>query len=200
VDAAPYVALTSARVRSYVCVEMNYFAYGSNVNTGHLRSWLDRCGLAPDELGPPRKAILSGYRLRTNYLRSIGVGASNIEPRPRNRVEGIIMPVTPSVHEALRLKEGHPHRYAEIEIAVTPFGKQRTVQAFTYMVTPAYCLPFDVPVTEEYRRLILEGAASHRLSPRYQHQLRRMLQALYHPHISSDEATTRISTSGTFAT
>jgi hypothetical protein len=38
------------------------------------------------------------------------------------------MTVTPSIREVLRLKEGHPHRYAEIEIAVTPFGKQRTSQ------------------------------------------------------------------------
>jgi hypothetical protein len=75
------------------------------------------------------------------------------------------MTVTPSIREVLRLKEGHPHRYAEIEIVVTPFGKQRTVRAFTYIVTHQFALHFDVPVTQEYRRLILEGAASHRLSP-----------------------------------
>jgi hypothetical protein len=139
VDAATYVALTSVGTRPYVCVEMNYFAYGSNLNTDHLRSWLTRWGVDPEELGPPRKAILPGYRLRTNYLRSNGIGACNIEPRPRSRVEGIVMTVTPSIREVLRLKEGHPHRYAEIEIVVTPFGKQRTVRAFTYIVTHRYC-------------------------------------------------------------
>ena len=102
------------------------------------------------------------------------------------------MTVTPSVREALRLKEGHPHRYAEIEIVVTPFGMKRRVRAFTYIVTPRYYLPFDVPVTQEYRRLILEGAASHRLSPRHQKHLRRVLRALCHERVSSDELTTRI--------
>jgi hypothetical protein len=198
VDAATYVALTSVGTRPYVCVEMNYFAYGSNLNTDHLRSWLTRWGVDPEELGPPRKANLPGYRLRTNYLRSNGIGACNIEPRPRSRVEGIVMTVTPSIREVLRLKEGHPHRYAEIEIVVTPFGKQRTVRAFTYIVTHQFALHFDVPVTQEYRRLILEGAASHRLSPPYQKHLRRILRTLCHERSSSDDAMTRISTRGTF--
>jgi hypothetical protein len=52
VDAATYVALTSVGTRPYVCVEMNYFAYGSNLNTDHLRSWLTRWGVDPEELGP----------------------------------------------------------------------------------------------------------------------------------------------------
>jgi hypothetical protein len=186
--------------RPYVCVEMNYFAYGSNLNTDHLRSWLSRWGVDPEELGPARQAILPGYRLRTNYLRSFGVGACNIEPRPRSRVEGIVMTVTPSIREVLRLKEGHPHRYAEIKIAVAPFGKQRTVRAFTYIVTHQFALHFDVPVTQEYRRLILEGAASHRLSPHYQRHLRRMLRPLSHERVSPDEATTRIPTQQISAT
>lgn len=199
-EAAPYVALTSMGTRPYVCVEMTYFAYGSNLNTDHLRSWLTRWGVDPEELGPPRKANLPGYRLRTNCLRSNGIGACNIEPRPRNRVEGIVMTVTPSIREVLRLKEGHPHRYAEIEIAVAPLGKQRTVRAFTYIVTHQFALHFDVPVTQEYRRLILEGAASHQLSPRYQKNLRRLLRPLSHERISSDEATTRIPTQRISAT
>jgi hypothetical protein len=194
------IALTSAKIRCYVCVEMNYFTYGSNLNTGHLRSWLMHWGVAPEELGPARKTILSGYRLRTNYLRSIGVGACNIQPSPRSKIEGVVMPVTRPIREVLRLKEGHPYRYAEIEIAVTICGRPRKVRAFTYIVTPRYCLPFDVPVTQEYRRLILEGAASHQLSPRYQQQLRRMLRALCHERISPDETTTRIPTQRIFAT
>jgi hypothetical protein len=108
------------------------------------------------------------------------------------------MTVTPSIREVLRLKEGHPHRYAEIEIVVTPFGKQRTVRAFTYIVTHQFALHFDVPVTQEYRRLILEGAASHRLSPHYQKHLRRILRTLCHERSSSDDAMTRISTRGKF--
>ena len=161
---------------------------------------VDALGVDPDELGPVRRAILPGYRLRTNYRRSFGIGACNIEPSPRGKVEGIVMPVTPSIRRALRLKEGHPHRYAEIEIAVTPLGKKRTVRAFTYKVTPAYCLPFDVRVAQEYRRLILEGAASHQLSPHYQKHLRRMLRALCHERVSSDEATNRIPTQRIIAT
>jgi hypothetical protein len=155
---------------------MNYFAYGSNLHTPHLRSWLVRCGVDPQELGPGWRATLDGYRLRTNYLCSHGAGAANIEPAPRRTVEGVIMTITPAVHRVLRAKEGFPHRYTEIEVAVVPCGKRQAVNAMTYVVIPEWCLPFDVPVTVWYRQLILEGAASHGLSPAYQRYLRRLLR------------------------
>jgi hypothetical protein len=162
-----------------VCVEMNYFAYGSNLNTDHLRSWLTRWGVDPEELGPaqghPPRLPPADQLPAFQWNRSLQHRAPPTEQGRGDRHDR-----HPIVREVLRLKEGHPHRYAEIEIVVTPFGKQRTVRAFTYIVTHQFALHFDVPVTQEYRRLILEGAASHRLSPHYQKHLRRILRTSCH--------------------
>ncbi|MHC4093384.1 MAG: hypothetical protein ACYSVY_24450, partial [Planctomycetota bacterium] len=51
-----------------------------------------------------------------------------------------------------------------------------SVRAITYVVTPEHQLPFDLPVTPTYRRLVLSGAREHRLSPAYQKHLRRALK------------------------
>jgi hypothetical protein len=88
VDVASLRALTSAGSRPYVCVEMNYFAYGSNLNTGHLRSWLIRWGVARRNSDRHARSILPGYRLRTNYLRSIGSRGVQHRAQPTEQGRG----------------------------------------------------------------------------------------------------------------
>ena len=86
---------------------MIYFAYGSNLNLRLLSRYLANHGVDADELRNSRPAILPDHKLRTNYLSIVhNAGACNIEPSPGHAVEGVIMEITESVREGLRIKEG----------------------------------------------------------------------------------------------
>lgn len=169
-----------------------YLAYGSNMNLAHLREWLDRFGVPADGVSSPRQAILPGFRLTTNYLTTASLGAANIEPCRGEQVEGVLLTVSADAGAALRAKEGHPRRYEEInvEVIIPPSGEQ--IQAMTYRVTKAYRLPFDLPVSEMYRNLVLAGADEAGLSPAYRSKLRAILRcpamhndaSLTHPAVS----------------
>ena len=155
---------------------MDYFAYGSNMNLSHLRDWLRRFGVEPEGVSNPRRVILPDHCLRTNSLTASGLGAANVESSPGDVVEGILLAISPEVLEALRAKEGWPHRYDEIAVEVVVPSGHRTSPALTYRVTPEHALPFDVPVSSRYRALILDGAKTARLSRAYQSHLRAMLK------------------------
>ena len=151
--------------------------YGSNINIPHLQAYLDTHGLTLDTELRGKHAVLHNFRLRTNYFAaSHGAGACNIEPAPDHHVEGVVMKITPAVQGALRLKEGFPHRYAEIDIIVNTAATQAPVRAVTYVVTPEHRLDIDLPVTARYRSLILAGAKDLNFSKSYQQMLRRLLR------------------------
>ena len=157
---------------------MLYFAYGSNLNLKHLADYLDTHGVTLDtELGG-QLALLHNFRLRTNYYsNSHGAGACNIEPAPDHHVEGVVMAITPAICDALRVKEGCPHRYEEIDVIVHTAATQASVRALTYVVTPMHRLDVDLPVTDRYRSLILAGAKHFGFSEGYQQELQGMLRA-----------------------
>jgi len=156
---------------------MLYFAYGSNMDLDHFGAFLDTHGVMLDTNLDARPARLSGYRLRTNYFaHSHGAGACNIEPAPGRSVEGVLMHVTPAIRNALRIKEGYPQRYTEVEVAVqAPSGA--SLKAFTYIVSATQRLDIDLPVTARYRECVLGGADSFQLSNAYQKQLHSTLRA-----------------------
>ena len=138
---------------------MLYFAYGSNLNTNLLAIHLTDCGVDPNGVQDSRPAILMDHKLRTNYFSiAHGAGACNIEPAPGNVVEGVVMDVTDSIREVLRIKEGHPQRYEEIEIEVIILPAKTKVTTFTYIVIATQRLDRDQPVSSEYRRVVLDGA------------------------------------------
>ena len=156
---------------------MNYFAYGSNTNLDHLAEYLDTHGVTLDNEQKAEYAQLEGYRLRTNYFASSqGAGACNIELAPDHQVEGVVMAITPAIQNALRVKEGCPHRYEEIDVIVHTAATQAAVRALTYVVTPTHHLDVDLPVTARYRGLILDGAKHFGFTKGYQQQLRRLLR------------------------
>ncbi len=55
-----------------------------------------------------------------------GAGACNIEPVEDEGVEDIVQAITAAVQDALRIQEGHPHCYVEIDVIV---GAGRIVNA-----------------------------------------------------------------------
>ncbi len=156
---------------------MLYFAYGSNLNLAHFTAYLVGHGMNGSAVENPERAILPAHRLRTNYLSCVHqAGACNIEPAPGHAVEGVAMEITPTIRSALRRKEGWPDRYQEIQIEVIIPPAKNGVAAFTYVVNPAFRLPVDIPVTEQYRRRILDGAAHLGLSQSYRKALDTILR------------------------
>ena len=155
---------------------IQYFAYGSNINLEYLRSWLDGRGDAASELRTPQRAILHDYELRTNfYSCTHAAGACTIEPAIGEAVEGLLIQVDDHVRKALRAKEGWPHAYTEYEVQISIAKHERPLRAMTYIVVPELRLPCDLPVTPEYRQLILTAAKEHRFSQTYQRSLERIL-------------------------
>ena len=155
---------------------MLYFAYGSNINVDHLHDYVGTHGVTLDtELGG-QHALLHDYRLRTNYYAaSHGAGACNVEPAQGKCVEGVVLAITLAIQDALRIKEGFPHRYEEIDIIVNTAATQAPVRALTYVVTPEHRLDVDLPVTARYRSLILAGAKHFDFTESYQQELHRIL-------------------------
>lgn len=155
---------------------MKYFAYGSNIKLSHFRAFIKTFGGNPAEITDPRHAILRGYRLRTNHYSSLhGAAACNIELSPADHVEGVVMTITEDVLRLLRVKEGAPAVYQEIDVDL---ALPKSCKAFTYVVTPQYALHEDFAVTAEYRNLILHGAKKFNFSPEYQEALRKQLKIM----------------------
>ncbi len=156
---------------------MRYFAYGSNINLDHLSDYLSTHGVTLDTELSGQHALLHDYRLRTNYFAGSHLaGACNIEAAPDHQVEGVLWTITPAAQDALRVKEGFPLRYHEIEVEVHTASTQASVRAITYMVTPTHRLDVDLPVTARYRDFILNGAKQFNLSNEYQKKLHHLLQ------------------------
>ena len=152
---------------------MLYLAYGSNMCLDHLADYLDTHGVTPDTELSGQHALLQNFRLRTNYFAGThGAGACNIEPAHDQRVEGVAMEITSTRQDVLRIKEGYPHRYEEIEVIVHTASTQGGVRALTYVVTLQHRLDVDLPVTARYRDCVLNGAKQYNLTNEYQKKLR----------------------------
>ena len=156
---------------------MLYLAYGSNMCLDHLADYLDTHGVTPDTELSGQHALLQNFRLRTNYFAGThGAGACNIEPAHDQRVEGVLWSITPAIQDVLRIKEGYPHRYEEIEVIVHTASTQGGVRAITYVVTLQHRLDVDLPVTARYRDFVLDGAKRFNLTNEYQKKLRCLLR------------------------
>ena len=174
-ESKPFLA--PRRLSSYTSDVMLYFAYGSNLNLPHLTDFLGTHGVSLDTELRGQHALLQNYRLRTNYFAGThGAGACNIEPVPDHHVEGVVMAITPAIQDALRIKEGFPLRYHEIDVIVHTASTQASVRALTYVVTPTHRLDVDLPVAARYRALLLAGAKHFDFSKSYQHELHERLR------------------------
>jgi len=158
---------------------MLYFAYGSNLNADHLIDFLNTYGFKLDTELRGEHALLHNFRLRTNYYAgSHRAGACYIESTHDHQVEGVLWTITKPIQDALRIKEGYPHRYEETEVIVHTAGTQEPVRAITYVVSPKHRLDVDLPVTARYRDFVLNGAKQFNLTNEYQKKLQDLLQVV----------------------
>lgn len=131
---------------------LNYFGYGSNINSTSLRAK----GVLPKR---SYKGRLPGYRLKFNvehWFRHEG-GMGNIEPseNPGDCVEGMVHECSEEDLEALDRMEAYGVGYDRVRIEVqTPEGLK---DALAYIGLPqvinANCLP-----TQRYLNILLKGA------------------------------------------
>ena len=101
--------------------------------------------------------------------------AANIEPADGHIVEGVVMEISDAVRDVLRTKEGWPFRYEEVPVRVR-LRNGWMVDAFTYVVTRDMRVPWDLPVSERYRQIIIDGARACGFTHRYQQQLHTLLK------------------------
>lgn len=154
-----------------------YFAYGCNMNIGHLRSFLLASGVSPAGACEPKHALLRDFHIRTNFFsESHGCGVCTIEPFPGGTVEGAVMEITPAVRDALRSKEGWPDVYTEAEVSVSVIETGRETTALTYFARPEHRGERDLRAGSAYATLVDQGATQCGLSFEYRNRLKEILR------------------------
>ena len=150
------------------------FAYGSNMHTADLCRWMSDHGHDASALGVARPAVLDDYALVWNYRSGARKGgAANVQPESGACVHGVALAVSPSGLSALDEKEGHPHRYDRGERPRTVrLAAGGHVDAWVYVVTPAWVQDHRVPPNRAYVDLMIEGARQHALPERWIAHLR----------------------------
>ena len=156
---------------------INYFAYGSNSDLDRAKECLGTHGVGSAVVQGAERVRLDDYQLRTNsFASSPNAGACYIEPDPGSYVVGVLMIINEAVRDALRVKEGYPRRYTELDVHVFSRKAKRPLRALTYVVTPEHRLDTDLPVTARYREIILAGARAVEFTQEYQDDLCRKLK------------------------
>lgn len=152
---------------------INYFGYGSNINFTSLKAK----GVVPVK---SELAVLKAWKLVFNvrhwFRHEGGVGNIIETGQPDDYVEGIVHLCDEEDLSKLDLMESYGEGYDRVEVELeTASGR---VTAYTYVGLPPFvddsCLP-----TKRYLNIILQGARSAGLSPKYIDKLER--QELFKP-------------------
>ncbi len=137
------------------------FAYGSNMNSSDLRSWLERNGYDSSLIVALWPAELHGHDYVWNYYsRSRGGGAANLEPKERSVARGVLIEFHENLLKAFDRKEGHPAFYSrgDRRINVTRLEDGQEIPAWIYFAAPNKQDRRDIWPTREYKNIILEAA------------------------------------------
>lgn len=136
---------------------MLYFAYGSNLDFGQMRT---RC---PSTV-TLSKARLPGYRLAfTRYSESRSGGVADIQPSEENEVEGVLYEVSDEDAESLDEFEGvQSGDYTRINVRLT-FPAGEVLEAYAYKAAEQG----EFQPSKAYMKHIITGAKYHGLSPEY---------------------------------
>lgn len=151
------------------------FAYGSNMNSSDLRSWLERNGFDSSRVVNRWPAKLDGYDFVWNYYSAGRAGgAANLEPREGSTIEGVLIEFESVLLSAFDRKEGHPYFYSRgtKRIQVRRMSDGQTQDAWLYVAKANKADRRDVWPTREYKKIVLEGAKSAGLSEEFVERIR----------------------------
>jgi hypothetical protein len=150
-----------------------YFAYGSNMNQEGLDQWCKCKGENLIRLINTCAARLNNYHLVFNYFSvSRNGGVANIMVSRGACVYGLLSEVTDADLATLRVKEGCPNCYEEIEVTVEKFDGTIVKGVKTYKVVPACETTDHQPPTRQYLSLIMSNVAKNNLPDSYIEYLR----------------------------
>jgi len=150
---------------------MLYFAYGSNLNAKAVAEWCRHYGYRPPALKPGKPAVLDNYRLCFPIFSEYwGGGIGDIAYDAGKYVAGAVFDLTEAELDVLDHKVGRTLDpagkeigvYKRIEIEVSPMTKGKPLQAITYQGISVE--KYDIPPTQHYMDLVIQGAYSHGLS------------------------------------
>ncbi len=150
---------------------MQYFAYGSNLNTRAVAEWARHHGHKPPQLKGGKPAVLDNYRLCFPlYSDYWGGGIADIIYDPGKYVAGATFDLSDAEMKVLDAKvdrrvdsEGRELGiYKLIEVKVAPLGKSEPLKAMTY--TGVNVEKYHIPPTQHYMELVIQGAYSYGLS------------------------------------
>jgi len=154
------------------------FAYGSNMNLGDLKPWLESRNYPPNQILKAIPARLPGYRLAWNYWSAKRQGgAANVEKSPNDEVLGAILEIGVPLLDALDAKEGHPNRYSRFPHPIECYELENGAPhlAWVYEVTEKFRCEEDKLPTQSYLGIVVEGAKALGLPADYVQQLKSVL-------------------------
>ncbi len=138
---------------------MNYFSYGSNMETELLESRVGKINI----IG---KAVLKNYYLTFNKLGDDGSGKANIEQRTGFVVEGIIFDLTEEQLKKLDISEGVPMHYIRCMIEIIKSDNDEVTTAEVYIANKNK-IRYNLRPNRQYLQYLLDGANEHKLSEKY---------------------------------
>jgi hypothetical protein len=143
------------------------FAYGSNMATDDLTSWMASTGTPTSGLVRIEPATLPDHRLVWNYYsRRRDGGAANVEPCAGRDLPGVALLVDAAVLDAIDQKEGHPRYYSRGPSTLrVRLRRSDEVGAWVYVAVPGRRSPTPVLPRRAYVRLLIAGARQNGLPP-----------------------------------
>ena len=142
------------------------FAYGSNMNSSDLRSWLERNGYDSSLILNRWPATLDGYDFVWDYYSSgRRGGACNLKQKDGSRIYGVLLEIDEALLKAFDRKEGNPIFYSRGRKRVPVLREEdnKVIPAWLYLAQPNKGSRTDVWPTREYKKIVLDGATEFNL-------------------------------------
>lgn len=147
---------------------MYYFAYGSNMDESDFKEWCEKHNRICPEWILLGTACLDNYELSFNYYSNgRSGGAANLMELPGSKVYGLLFEIKKYYDiETVRIKEGHPDYYKEIQVSVTYIDKSIS-DVKTYKVVKDKEKSDHQKPTKNYMDLILRNARTNGFPSEY---------------------------------
>ncbi len=149
------------------------FAYGSNMDTDHLRHWFRDHGHDPLWILEERAALGAGLQLVWNYQASMtGHGAANASNVRCSELPGVALRLTRRGLWALDDKEAHRatvqrSRYRRRPRRIRLLSAGDWFRGWVYFARPDLCRKDAILPTQEYLDHLVKGASDHGLPARH---------------------------------
>lgn len=148
---------------------MYYFAYGTNVNLKDMGTWCELRKIRHIRIISKQPAILKDFQLVfDHYSAEYNGSIANVHPHPGEQVHGVLYNLLDEDFWIIKKKNGVPGICAEYVDPITVYLYDRSPvhRVKLFVVPDERCQP-DLKPSEEYLRIIIEGARTENLSPAY---------------------------------